>query len=385
MSSIHKVRWTSGGKEKIAWAVDYFDQDRKKRRRTFKTQREAKEWDIAAQGEIKAGKHTPDSKSITVIEAMRLWLDRCRLRIDLDGDEKLEWSTVRQYDSHAGHIAKSSIAAVKLSRLAMPMVEALKDELLGKVRSSATARKILTSLKMAIAEAQRRGLVAQNVATDVRYGKRKRRPIVEGEDLPTKAELQAILAHAGQWYPLLVTAAFTGMRSSELRGLRWGDVDFGDRAAVQVRRRADARRIIGEPKSAAGTRTITLIDMVVNALRTHRIASKWSGDDDYVFCNSVGRITFHQSIQSGGFIPVQLAAGINPAKYGLHSLRHFYASWLIGLRHYSPKEIQTMLGHATLAMTFDTYGHLLTKSEEEEHKDRAKLEAASHEFRLIAT
>ena len=78
MSSIHKVRWTSGGKEKIAWAVDYFDQGRTKRRRTFKTQREAKEWDITAQGEIKAGKHTPDSKSIAVIEAMRLWLDRCK-------------------------------------------------------------------------------------------------------------------------------------------------------------------------------------------------------------------------------------------------------------------------------------------------------------------
>ena len=44
-----------------------------------------------------------------------------------------------------------------------------------------------------------------------------------------------------------------------------------------------------------------------------------------------------------------------------------------------------MLGHATLAMTFDTYGHLLKKGEEEEQKDRAKLEAASHEFRLIAT
>ena len=384
MSSIFKVRWTSDGKEKTAWAVDYFDQDRKKRRRTFKTQRDAKEWDIAAQGEIKAGKHTPDSKSITVIEAMRLWLDRCWLRIDLDGDEKLEWSTVRQYNSHVGHIAKSSIATVKLSRLAMPMVETFKDELLGKGVSSATARKILTSLKTAITEAQRRGLVAQNVAADVRYGKRKRRAIVEGEDLPTKAELQAILAKAGDWYPLLVTAAFTGMRSSELRGLRWDDIDF-DIKAVHVRRRADYRRMIGDPKSAAGTRAIPLIDLVANALRAHRVASKWAGADDYVFCNGAGRITFHVSIHVRGFIPVQVAAGIDPARYGLHGLRHFYASWLIGLRHYSPKEIQTMLGHATLAMTFDTYGHLLKKSEEEEQQDRAKLEAASQKFRLIAT
>ena len=119
------------------------------------------------------------------------------------------------------------------------------DELLGKGVSAATARKILTSLKIAITVAQRRGLVAQNVAADVRYGKRKKRPLVEGEDLPTRAELQAILAAAGQWYPLLVTAAFSGMRASELRGLRWGDVDFDGQARTcppQGGRAAQGRR-----------------------------------------------------------------------------------------------------------------------------------------------
>jgi len=378
MASVRKRKGTT------KWVVDYFDQDRVRRLRTFETKRDAKDWLVTTQNQIKIGVHTPDSKSITVIEATWVWLDRCKLRIGLSGDEKLEWLTVRQYRTHVDHIAKSSIAAIKLSRLTMPMVETFKDELLGRGVSPATARKILTSLKIAITEAQRRGLVAQNVAADVRYGKRKRRPIVEGEDFPSKPELQAILASAGQWYPLLVAAAFTGMRSSELRGLRWGDIDF-ETKVVHVRRRADARRTIGDPKSAAGTRTIPLIDLVANALRTHRVASTWAGADDYAFCNSVGQITFHSSIQDRGFVPVQVAAGMEPARYGLHSLRHFYASWLIGLRHYSPKEIQTMLGHATLAMTFDTYGHLLKKGEEEEQKDRAKLEAASHEFRLIAT
>jgi integrase len=376
VASIHKVRWTSGGKEKTAWAVDYFDQDRKKRRRTFRTQREAKDWNVTAQSQIKAGTHTPDSKSITVIEAVRLWLDRCRLR-------KLEVSTVRQYEGHAKHIAKSSIAAVKLSRLTMPMVEAFKDELLARKVSPATARKVLTSLKTAIKEAQRLGLVAQNVAVGVSCGRRSKPKIAEGVDFPSKADLRAILAHAGRWYPLLVTAAFTGMRASELRGLCWDDVDFDDKVVHVQRRASNFRSKIGAPKSAAGTRTIPLIDLVANALRPHHLASRWSGAKDYVFCNSAGNVEFYSTMQDRGFIPVQRAAGIDPVRYGLHSLRHFYASWLIGLRHYSPKEIQTMLGHANLAMTFDTYGHLLKKSEEEEQTDRAKLEAASREFRVI--
>jgi integrase len=82
---------------------------------------------------------------------------------------------------------------------------------------------------------------------------------------------------------------------------------------------------------------------------------------------------------------VQQAAGIIPPKYGLHGLRHFYASWLISLKQYSPKEIQTMLGHASIQMTFDVYGGLFRKSEAEEDADRIKLEAASREFQLVAT
>jgi integrase len=248
MATVRKRTWVSGGKTKTAWICDYFDQNRVRRQRTCKTKREAEDWLLRTRGEIKTGTHTPDSTSMRVVDAVQLWIDRCTLRIDLAGDEKLEWTTVQQYRTHLDHIAKSSIATVKLSRLGMPMVEAFKDELLAKRISPATARKILTSLKTALTEAQRRGLVAQNVATDVKYGRRTKPKIVEGVDLLTKIELQAILAHAGKWYPLLATAAFTGMRASELRGLRWGDVDF-DNKLVHVRRRADQRRMIGDPKS----------------------------------------------------------------------------------------------------------------------------------------
>jgi integrase len=381
MATVRKRTWkTAKGEVKTAWIADYFDQHGARHQKVHLTKRAAQDWLVTTQGQVKSGTHTADSKSITVLGATSLWLERCKLRVRLEGDDKLEWSTERQYRSHGDHIARSSIAAIKLSRLTMPMVEAFKDELLTKGASSTTARKILTSLRTAIAEAQRRGLVAQNVAIGVKYGKRSRRPVTEGRDFPTKAELQAILAHAGKWYPLLVTAAFTGLRSSELRGLQWREVDFADKT-LHVRRRADERRAIGKPKSAAGTRAIPLIGLVANALRPHRS----SDPDAYVFCNSRGNVTFHRSIQDRGFIPVQQAAGIIPPKYGLHGLRHFYASWLISLKQYSPKEIQTMLGHASIQMTFDVYGGLFRKSEAEEDADRIKLEAASREFQLVAT
>jgi integrase len=63
-------------------------------------------------------------------------------------------------------------------------------------------------------------------------------------------------------------------------------------------------------------------------------------------------------------------AGDGKPKYGLHSLRHFAASWLIE-QGFQPKRVQAMLGHASVVMTFDRYGHLFPARED----DHAKLAA----------
>ncbi len=68
--------------------------------------------------------------------------------------------------------------------------------------------------------------------------------------------------------------------------------------------------------------------------------------------------------------------GPTKPKYGLHALRNFYASWIIE-QGFSPKKAQTLLGHSSIQMTYDTYGHLFPDPED----DRAKLEAA--ELKLV--
>ena len=54
-------------------------------------------------------------------------------------------------------------------------------------------------------------------------------------------------------------------------------------------------------------------------------------------------------------------------RYGLHALRHFFASWLIE-QGFSPKKLQCLLGHSSIAMTFDTYGHLFPSPEDDQAK-----------------
>ena len=92
-------------------------------------------------------------------------------------------------------------------------------------------------------------------------------PLRPGVDFPTMAELNALIDNAsGRLRPFIVTAIFTGMRLSELRGLRWSDVDL-HAGVIHVRQRANAWGTMGPPKSRAGKRDIPLAPIVINTLR----------------------------------------------------------------------------------------------------------------------
>lgn len=93
-----------------------------------------------------------------------------------------------------------------------------------------------------------------------------------GVDIPTPDEIKAIVAHLrGRWRPLLLTAIFTGLGGSELRGLRWSDVNFGKRE-IAVHQRACRYGEIGKPKSESGERNVLLPPITFNALREWKLA-----------------------------------------------------------------------------------------------------------------
>lgn len=370
MAIVRKRKWRRRGQERMAWVCDYTDQSGKRRSKQFGTKREAEDFRTEALSQMAAGIHTPDSTSITVVKAAEIWVRRCER-------DQLEASTIMQYRQHVElHIAPL-LGDVKLSRLTSPMVEAFRDRLL-EDRSRALSRKVLTSLKSLVGEAQRQGLVAQNVArlVKVRQSSRGREQVV----IPTRDELSAMLhTAAGRWRPLIVTAIFTGMRASELRGLGWSNVDF-EASVISVRQRADRWQRLGPPKSRAGWREIPMADLVVNTLREWKLRCP-RGADDLVFPNGRGNVESLANISKRGFAPLQVDCGIvgpeGKSKYGLHALRHAAASLFIdaGL---SPKKVQEIIGHASIAITFDVYGHLFPAPEE----DRAAL--ARIEARLVS-
>ncbi|HET7447248.1 MAG TPA: site-specific integrase [Methyloceanibacter sp.] len=247
-------------------------------------------------------------------------------------------------------------------------------------------RKILTSLSSCISDSLERGLIARNVIIELRRnrrgaeGKASRRAkgkLQAGVHIPTPQEVGEILKHAGPRYrAVLVTAAFTGLRASELRGLRWIDVDLKTNE-LHVRQRADKLQTIGVPKSAAGKRVVPFGKYVANTLREHRLQS---GGGELVFPNPEGGIVRLASLIKGlkrACVHAGVVTKDGKAKYtGLHSFRHFYASWSInrvkdGGCELPAKVVQERLGHANISMTLDTYGHLFPRGD-----DSAILDAA---------
>jgi integrase len=237
-----------------------------------------------------------------------------------------------------------------------------------------------------------------------RQEKRQKGRLKVGTDIPTRDEIKALLASAsGRWRPLVLTAAFCGLRASELRGLRWQDIDM-EKRLIRVHQRADRFNDIGRPKSISGERTVPAPPVVINALREWQLACprKDSGkrDDagkpimvlDLVFPNGTGKVENLNNILQRGLHPMWVKAGIvadasavdskgqpglEPKYTGLHCLRHWFASWCINRKEdgglgLPPKLVQERMGHSTIAMTMDTYGHLFPRDD-----DGSELAAAA--------
>jgi integrase len=355
--SVRKRQWTTRkGETKEAWIVDYVDQLGKRHIETFGRKKEADDHWATVKVDVRAGIHVAKSASPTVAEAADTWLKEVRAR-------NVERSTLRRYEQHVILHIVPLIGHTKLAALTPDRVNALRDKLLEKL-SRPLARKVLVSFK-SLLKVSRCSHVA--VGVSIKKGHKEKRRIEAGYDFPTTAEVARLLAAAKdntKARALLLILAFTGLRASEFRGLRWRDIDL-KACELHVRQRADEYNVIGAPKSDSSVRTIPLDpDVMVPALREWKLKCPPS---DFVFPTRTGKPQDYNGIRDGSIDPVMKVAKLvdmdGEPKYTPHALRHFFASWCInpkarGGRELPPKQVQYLLGHSTISMTFDIYGHL---------------------------
>jgi integrase len=171
-------------------------------------------------------------------------------------------------------------------------------------------------------------------------------------------------------YPMIMTVALAGLRSSELRGLRKVDVDL--RAGIiHITQRADQWGVIGAPKSEAGSRSIPIPQELVSVLRKWMLRAP-VGNAGFLFPNGDGGVRLHSNLLNREYWPMQIKAGLTRpsgkhdeggneiphARYDFHALRHYAASaWV--KQKVDIKRLTTWLGHSSVQITLDTYGHLI--------------------------
>jgi integrase len=355
--SVRKRIW-GANKDKEAWVVDYVDQQGGRHLQTFERKKDADAYHDSVRMDVRRGVHVPPSQSPTVAEAADRWLAEVNGR----GRER---TTTKQYGEHVRLHIVPLIGHHRLAALTPDSVKAFRDQLLAKL-SRPLARKVMASFKALLKVSNHSHVVANvSIAAD----KRKRK-LEAGVDFPTLQEVTRLLDAAKddpKRRAFLLVACFTGLRASELRGLRWSDIDL--RACeLHVRQRADAYNKIGTPKSGSSVRSIPIDrDVMVPALQQWKIKCPPS---EFVFPTSTGKAERHTNCLRG-LLPIMAAAGVAKTgkdgeathKYALHAFRHFFASWCInpkarGGRELPPKQVQYLLGHSSITMTFDVYGHL---------------------------
>lgn len=386
--AIRQRQWDTNGQVRHAWVVDYRDQHGRRHLKTFKLKKDAEAFDSKSHVEVMGRIHVADADTVTITEAGKHWLAAC-------SDAGLERSTVNQYRQHLRLHIDPFLGKQRLNEITVPVVRTFLDKLRAEGRSAAMVRAVRVSLGSLLSDAQERGLVVRNAVKDIGRAKgrtkaaaRHKKQVQIGIDIPLVAEVKAILAAAeGKARVFIMTAALTGLRASELRGLRWVDVDL-KKAEVTIRQRADAFQEIGSPKSAKGRRTIPLPSPLVAALRDWKKECP-SGELGLVFPSGTGSIEFHANIIKRWWHPPQIAAGVSisavgddgeptvHAKYsGLHALRHYYASMCInrpqdGGLGLPPKVVQERMGHSNIQITLDTYSHLFPRGDDGSEMDAA--------------
>jgi len=332
----------------------------------------------------------PASKSLTIAEAADNWIAYVK-------GEGRERTTIDSYELHLRLYIRPLLRDVKLAEFTTPAAEAFRDKLLrpkpegGCGLSRPMARKVLGSLKMLLGDAVRRGHAPFNAAapTKIATDKRGKKKLQAGRDFPLTTEVGRIVAAAPdvKARALLMVLAFCDLRGSEIRGLPWTSVTLGkNEGTLAIEQRADRFGTIGPPKSEAGYRTIPFGPQVANALRQLKAQS---AGRKLVFGTENDKPDSHSNLVQRIFQRAQIEAGVvcesGKAKYlGLHTLRHFAASFMLHRREdgglgVTLKQTQERLGHATLAMTADLYGHLLPVED-----DSAGLAAAERHLFAVA-
>jgi integrase len=309
-----------------------------------RTRREVVDKLTALRRTIEAGLQ-PTSDRLTVGAYLDDWLEAARPAI--------RPSTWTRYASMVRTQLSPRIGRLPLTKLSAGDVERMLREMTDvSPRTRHHARAIL---RTALARAVRHGLILRNAAALAEPPHVEHREVESWDAVQVRRFLGAARGHRLE--TLFTVAIVTGLRQGELLGLRWPDVDLqaGTLTVRHALQRIDGRLQLVEPKTPRSRRTIPLPELGLTALRALRTAQDGSIVGTHLFTTPSGgpldgAAVYHE------FVALAQQAGLPRIRF--HSLRHTAASLLLA-QGVHPRVVMEMLGHSTIALTMNTYSHVI--------------------------
>lgn len=352
MASIHRRnRAAKDGKAQYSYLVTWDDPSGRAVSKTFRLQKDAKVFKAEVERSLNRSTYVDPHAGKTVFRDYAVkWLS--------SKETGKRPGTARTYRSTLESRILPSLGDMPLHSVQRSDIQSLVDGLKG-VLEPRTVRLVYTVAAMVFRRALNDEIIGRTPCRDIEL------PAVEESDVvPLTAEQVESLADTidQRYRAMVLTAAGTGLRWSELAGLTVDRVDFLRRTLRVDRQLKRDSAEFAPPKTAKSTRTIPVPQFVIDALAAH-LAEFGEGPERLIFHTSSGTALRYGNFRRRVWFPaVELAEDV-PADTTFHGLRHTYASLLIaaGL---SPKVIQVRMGHDSIVTTMDTYGHLYPESDD---------------------
>jgi integrase len=353
--SVRRRRSGSGGWEARLTYIDPVTGERRRESFYGPTQAAVRAKMAAARARVDSGAPVRDSTR-TVGDWIGVWCETTLAVSHRAPSTRALYATLA-----TKHLLPAPFGATSLDRLRPSDVERLIAVLRERGLADSTVRQIYTVARLALDTAVRDGLLVRNPAAAVA------RPGVartEARHLDNET-LTALLdaAKDSRYHPVLVLIAGTGLRRGEALALTWDhvDLDNGTLVIAATLGRIGKRLVISEPKTERSRRQVPLSEVMVTLLRRHRTAQKAerlkAGDQWHehglVFCTELGRPVEPRNLLR----VIETAAAVAKLDgVGVHTLRHSAAvDWLETGTHI--KAVADLLGHSSIAITGDVYGH----------------------------
>ena len=334
------------------YRVRYRDSSNNERSKTFTKKIDAERFKTHIENALNNGSWVaPERGRLTFRHYAETWLNTLDVKP----------STIANYRSILSKHVLPALGKIEVAKIHWATIEAFKSDLVQSGLNPKTVRNILSVVGPVLTTAVRDGSITTNPAREVA----KPRITSIKEIRPASADdILRLTAEMTDHDRLLVTfAAFTGLRAGECGGLQVGDIDFPGRK-INVRRsvsEAGGQVQFTSPKNGK-SRAVPVPPFLLKQLAAHLVALGGSTDiEAQVFRSSRGETYRHSNFYKRVFEPAIKAAGMDG--FWFHHLRHTYASLLIKEGAH-PKVIMDRMGHSSIQITMNTYGHLFPSEDE---------------------